>query len=88
MGEPLHRRFLAAPGYDPRLLQRMLCLRALPPDADRQARALTRPAFETGQAGQAQLSRGAQALAGMTFAPLRTARLQVRNVQDTAAGAG
>ncbi len=84
----LHRRFLAAVGYGPKLLQRVLRFQAFLAACGPADQGLARLAFETGYADQAHLSREAQALAGMTPAQLRTARLQVRNVQDTAARAG
>jgi AraC-like DNA-binding protein len=84
----LHRRFLAAVGYGPKLLQRVLRFQAFLAACAPSDPGLAQLAFETGYADQAHLSREARALAGVSPARLRAARLQVRNVQDAASQVG
>ena len=78
----LHRRFLAAVGYGPKRLQRILrfqaflasCGRPVPSEG---GAGLAELAATVGYADQAHLTREARALAGRTPAQLRAARLSV-----------
>jgi AraC-like DNA-binding protein len=78
----LHRRFVAAVGYGPKLLQRVLRFQAFLAVCGSPTPRLAELAYEVGYADQAHLTREARALAGLTPTQLRTARLVVRNVQD------
>ena len=78
----LHRRFVTAVGYGPKLLQRVLRLQAFLAACDSPAVGLAELALRVGYADQAHLSREARILAGRTPSELRTPRLRVRNVQD------
>jgi len=79
----LHRRFVRAVGYGPKLLQRVLRFQAFLAACDSPAAGLAELALRAGYADQAHLSREARALAGRTPAELRARRLRVRNVQDS-----
>lgn len=81
----LHRRFVAAVGYGPKLLQRVLRFQAFLAACGGAAAGLTELAVEAGYADQSHLGREARALAGLTPTELRTARAQVRNVLDRTA---
>ena len=91
----LRRRCLRATGVGPKALQRTLRFQGFLALAQVRAEGagprrddgVAGLAFDAGYADQAHLSRDAQALTGVTPAQLRAARLQVRNVQDTAARA-
>ena len=81
----LHRRFLPAVGYGPKLLQRILRFQAFL-SASRDPRAsLAHLAARVGYADQAHLTRETRALAALTPARLRAARTEVRIVQDAGA---
>jgi AraC-like DNA-binding protein len=62
----LHRRFLAAVGYGPKTLQRVLRLQRLLALAARSPESLAGLAAEAGYADQAHMSRDVQALAGQS----------------------
>lgn len=80
----LHRRFLPAVGYGPKLLQRVLRLQTFLTSCRDPGASLAGLATRAGFADQAHLSRETRALAGLTPAELRAARMDVRNVQDAA----
>jgi AraC-like DNA-binding protein len=73
----LHRRFVAAVGYGPKLLQRVLRFQAFLAACGDAAPGLAELAVEAGYADQAHLGRETRALAGLTPTELRTARAQV-----------
>jgi AraC-like DNA-binding protein len=72
----LYRRFVAAVGYGPKLLQRVLRFQAFLA-ACGGAVPLAELAVEAGYADQAHLGRETRALAGLTPTELRTARAEV-----------
>ena len=78
----LHRRFVQAVGYGPKLLQRVLRFQAFLAVCSSPVVGLAELAFRAGYADQAHLSRETRILSGRTPAELRAARLRVRNVQD------
>ena len=80
----LHRRSLAAVGYGPKLLQRVLRFQAFLAACRDPGSSLSELAARVGYADQSHLSREARALATLTPAQLRAARTDVRNVQDPA----
>jgi AraC-like DNA-binding protein len=84
----LHRRFVQAVGYGPRLLHRVLRFQRFLAECRTPTVRLAELAFRAGYADQAHLSREARVLAGRTPAELRAARLRVRNVQDLPSGIG
>jgi transcriptional regulator GlxA family with amidase domain len=73
----LHRRFVAAVGYGPKLLQRVLRFQAFLTACGDAAVGLAELAVEAGYADQAHLGRETRALAGLTPTELRAARVQV-----------
>ena len=79
----LHRRFVHAVGYGPRLLQRVLRLQAFLALCGSPRLGLAELAVRAGYADQAHLSRDTRELAGRTPAELRASRMHVRNVQDS-----
>jgi AraC-like DNA-binding protein len=79
----LHRRFVHAVGYGPRLLRRVLRLQAFLALCGSPRLGLAELAVRAGYADQAHLSRDTRALAGRTPAELRASRTHVRNVQDS-----
>jgi transcriptional regulator GlxA family with amidase domain len=79
----LHRRFVHAVGYGPRLLQRVLRLQAFLALCGSPRLGLAELAVRAGYADQAHLSRETRELAGRTPAELRASRTHVRNVQDS-----
>ena len=78
----LHRRFLPAVGYGPKLLQRVLRLQAFLSACRDPRPSLAELAARVGYADQAHLNREARALAALTPARLRASRTEVRIVQD------
>lgn len=82
----VHRRFVAAVGYGPKLLQRILRFQSfLSAAVSEPDRRLGELAHEAGYADQSHLNRDSAALAKSTPAELRRARHRdVRNVQDEA----
>jgi AraC-like DNA-binding protein len=70
----LHRRFVAAVGYGPKLLQRVLRFQAFLAACGDATPGLAELAIEAGYADQAHLGRETRALAGLTPTELRTAR--------------
>jgi len=79
----LHRRFVAAVGYGPKYLQRVLRFQAFLALCSRPDLGLADLAHRCGYADQAHLTRETARLAGRTPAVLRAARRAgVRNVQD------
>lgn len=80
----VQRRFVAAVGYGPKLLQRVLRLQRFLAAARHGGRSLGELAQEAGYADQPHLNRETAALAGATPSVLRAERGgDVRNVQDT-----
>jgi transcriptional regulator GlxA family with amidase domain len=79
----LHRRFVHAVGYGPRLLQRVLRLQAFLALCGSPRLGLAELAVRAGYADQSHLSRDTRELAGRTPAELRASRTHVRNVQDS-----
>lgn len=81
----LHRRFVAAVGYGPKYLQRVLRFQAFLALSSRPDLGLADLAHRCGYADQAHLTGETARLAGRTPAALRAARRAgVRNVQDGA----
>ncbi len=81
----VHRRFVAAVGYGPKYLQRVLRLQSFLARCSEPDAGLAELAARSGFADQAHLTRETGALAGRTPAQLRaTRRADVRNVQDPA----
>jgi transcriptional regulator GlxA family with amidase domain len=78
----LHRRFLAAVGYGPKFLQRVLRFQVFLNSCRDVDSGLAELAFRSGYADQAHLNRETRLLAGLTPLQLRAARGRVRNVQD------
>jgi AraC-like DNA-binding protein len=78
----VHRRFLSAVGYGPKLLQRVLRFQAFLNSCRDTEFGLADLAFKSGYADQAHLTREARLLAGVTPGQLRATRQDVRNVQD------
>jgi AraC-like DNA-binding protein len=78
----LHRRFVRAVGYGPKLLHRVLRFQSFLAASSSTGVGLAELAFRAGYADQAHLSRDARILAGRTPAELRAPRLGVRNVHD------
>jgi AraC-like DNA-binding protein len=73
----LHRRFLAAVGYGPKLLQRILRLQKFLQWCQTSNAGLAELAATSGYADQAHLTREARALTGLRPTELRASRLQV-----------
>ena len=73
----LHRRFVAAVGYGPKLLERVLRFQRFLAASRDTSPGLAELAARTGYADQAHLTRETRALAGLTPARLRAARLRV-----------
>jgi AraC-like DNA-binding protein len=84
----LHRRFVRAIGYGPRLLHRVLRFQRFLADCGTPAAGLAELAYRAGYADQAHLSRDTRLFAGRTPSELRAPRLPVRNVQDPSARTG
>lgn len=79
----LHRRFVAAVGYGPKYLHRVLRFQAFLGLSHTPGLSLAELAYRCGFADQAHLTRETAALGGRTPAQLRAARRgDVRNVQD------
>ena len=78
----LHRRFVGAVGYGPKLLQRVLRFQAFLASCSSPTAGIADLAFSAGYADQSHLNREARALAERTPAELRARRVDVRNVQD------
>jgi AraC-like DNA-binding protein len=73
----LRRRFVAAVGYGPKLLQRVLRFQAFLAACGDAAPGLAELAVDAGYADQAHLGRETRALAGLTPTELRAARSKV-----------
>jgi transcriptional regulator GlxA family with amidase domain len=79
----LRRRFLAAVGYGPKTLQRVLRLRRFL--AERDVDGLAAAAVGAGYADQAHLARDCRALTGLTPGQLTRGRGQLRTTGPAAA---